>query len=84
MKGGSTPAGFELIDETSSIAVFISTAVDAETDINKLQKGELTKSPCKHSNYCIGRMYSEDMRCHHCVDEMPERLKKEIEKLENQ
>ena len=40
MKGGSTPAGFELIDETSSIAVFISTAVDAETDINKLQKGE--------------------------------------------
>ena len=56
-----------------------------DTDfVNKLQKGELTRSSCKHSNYCIGRMYSEDMRCHHCVEEMPERLKKEIEKLENQ
>ena len=40
MKGATTPAGFELIDETSSIAVFISTAVDANTDITKLKKGE--------------------------------------------
>lgn len=40
MKGASVPAGFELIDETSSIAVFISTAVDAETDITKLKIGE--------------------------------------------
>ncbi len=40
LKGATTPAGFELIDETSSIAVFISTAVDAKTDITKLKKGE--------------------------------------------
>lgn len=51
--------------------------------VNKLKNGELTKSECKHSNYCIARMYSEDMRCHHCVDVMPEKLKKEIEELEN-
>lgn len=40
MKGASTPAGFELIDETSSIAVFVSTAVDTNTDITKIKKGE--------------------------------------------
>lgn len=40
MKGASTPAGFELIDETSSTAVFISTEVTSETDINKLKVGE--------------------------------------------
>ena len=40
LKGATTPAGFELIDETSSIAVFISTAVDAQTDITKIKKGE--------------------------------------------
>ena len=67
------------------VAFQMARALINDTDfVNKLKNGELTKSPCKHSNYCIGRMYSEDMRCHHCVDEMPERLKKEIEKLENQ
>ncbi len=40
MKGATTPAGFELIDETSSIAVFVSTAVDTQTDITKIKKGE--------------------------------------------
>lgn len=40
LSGSKTPAGFELIDETGSIAVFISTAVDRVTDITKLSKGE--------------------------------------------
>ena len=67
------------------LAFQMARALINDTDfVNKLKNGELTKSPCKHSNYCIGRMYSEDMRCHHCVDKMPNRLKKEIEKLENQ
>ena len=40
LKGATTPAGFEIIDETSSIAVFVSTAVDTKTDITKLKVGE--------------------------------------------
>lgn len=40
LKGSSKPAGFELVDETGSIAVFVSTAVDTKTDITKLTKGE--------------------------------------------
>lgn len=40
LKGSSKPAGFELVDATGSIAVFVSTAVDTTTDITKLTKGE--------------------------------------------
>ena len=40
---------------------------------------------CRHSNYCIGRMYSEDMACHQCPEidaTLPKRVRKEIEKIE--
>lgn len=54
-----------------------------DTDfVNKLRDGSLKCSGCKHSNYCIGRMYTLQMRCHHCVDDLPEKLRKEIEDAE--
>jgi len=54
-----------------------------DTDfVNKLQRGELTRSGCKHSNYCIGRMYTLEMRCHHCVEHLPEKLQREIDEAE--
>ncbi|MCQ2171085.1 MAG: NADH:flavin oxidoreductase [Bacteroidales bacterium] len=55
-----------------------------DTDfVNKLKEGKLECSGCKHSNYCIGRMYTLEMKCHHCVDNLPKKLQKEIEKAEN-
>lgn len=54
-----------------------------DTDfVNKLRSGEQECSGCKHSNYCIGRMYTLEMRCHHCVENLPRKLAKEIEKAE--
>ena len=54
-----------------------------DTDfVNKLHRGELECSGCRHSNYCIGRMYTLEMKCHHCVDKLPEKLKAEIDKAE--
>jgi len=50
--------------------------------VNKLQRGEITRSGCKHSNYCIGRMYTLEMKCHHCVENLPEKLQKEIDEAE--
>ncbi|MCL2168025.1 MAG: NADH:flavin oxidoreductase [Lentimicrobiaceae bacterium] len=50
--------------------------------INSLKNGDVEKSECKHSNYCIGRMYSVEMKCHHCVEKMPKKLRKEVEKNE--
>ena len=41
---------------------------------------------CKRSNYCVGRMYSKDMKCHECVERDGEtiapRIKREIRHLE--
>lgn len=40
---------------------------------------------CKHSNYCIARMYSIDMACHQrLTEDLPKCLQKEIEELEKQ
>ena len=50
--------------------------------INKLQRGEVERSGCRHSNYCIGRMYSLEMRCNQCTEGIPPALKREIAKAE--
>ena len=61
----------------------VARALVHDTDfVNKLHSGEITCSGCKHSNYCIGRMYTLEMRCHHCVENMPASLRKELEKAE--
>lgn len=50
--------------------------------VNDLKQG-CERCNCRHSNYCIGRMYSKEMACHqHLKEELPEKLKKEIEELE--
>ena len=47
--------------------------------INKLKSGEVDKSGCKHSNYCIAVMYSGTMKCFQNVDDLPEKLRKRLE-----
>ena len=41
---------------------------------------------CGRSNYCVGRMYTLNMKCHECVERdgevIPKRIKNEIAKLE--
>ena len=54
-----------------------------DTDfVNKLRDGELECSGCKHSNYCIGRMYTLEMKCHCKVADMPAKLQEEVDKAE--
>ena len=50
--------------------------------VNKLQSGEIARSGCRHSNYCIGRMYTLEMRCNHCVENLPEKLRREVDAAE--
>lgn len=66
------------------VALQMARALVHDTDfVNKLRSGEVTRSECKHSNYCIGRMYTLEMKCHHCVEnDLPRRLKREIKKAE--
>ncbi|MBE0648188.1 MAG: NADH:flavin oxidoreductase [Bacteroidales bacterium] len=47
--------------------------------INKIKTGEITRSSCKHSNYCIAVMYSDKMRCYQHEKNLPEKWRKKLE-----
>ena len=58
-------------------------ALVRDTDfVNKLHRGEIVRSECGHSNYCIGRMYSLEMKCNRCVADLPAKLRQEVEQAE--
>ncbi len=58
-------------------------ALVRDTDfVNKLHSGEIVRSECGHSNYCIGRMYSLEMKCNRCVADLPVKLRQEVEQAE--
>ena len=58
-------------------------ALVRDTDfVNKLHSGEIDRSPCGHSNYCIGRMYTLEMKCNRCVAELPAKLRREVDQAE--
>ncbi len=51
--------------------------------VNRMKTEEAARCNCKHSNYCIARMYTLDMACHqHLHEQLPASLQKEIEELE--
>ena len=51
--------------------------------VNRMREEEKALCNCKHSNYCIARMYSIEMACHqHLNEELPAGLKREITKIE--
>lgn len=49
--------------------------------INKLAREASHNCGCEHVNYCIARMYSKDMACHCTINDLPEKIKKEIEEI---
>ena len=61
----------------------VARALIRDTDfVNKLRSGEIVRSECGHSNYCIGRMYTLEMKCNRCVANLPASLSREVEQAE--
>ena len=53
--------------------------------VNKLKEDPHHRCGCKHSNYCIGRIYTLEMACHQNLqEEIPEKLLKEIARIEKE
>ena len=54
--------------------------------VKHVQENPHYHAGCKRSNYCVGRMYSKDMKCHECVERdgemIPNGIQREIAKLE--
>lgn len=76
------------IEEVLSLgfeAVQMGRALLNEPDfVNRMRREENARCNCRHSNYCIARMYTLDMACHqHLQEELPPCLKKEIERIES-
>ena len=77
--------GMEKVLDEGFVALQVARALVHDTDfVNKIRSGEGERSGCGHSNYCIGRMYTLEMRCHHCVENMPEKLRKEVDNAEKE
>ena len=76
-------SSIEEVLESGFDAVQMARALIRDTDfINKLRSGEVERSECRHSNYCIGRMYTLEMKCNRCCGELPSSLRREIDKAE--
>ncbi|MCF0177148.1 MAG: NADH:flavin oxidoreductase [Bacteroidales bacterium] len=83
--GAVSKDGIEKVLESGFAAVQVARALVHDTEfVNKMRTGEVVKSGCGHSNYCIGRMYSLEMKCHHCVNNLPKKIEKEIESAEKE
>ncbi|MBQ3992785.1 MAG: NADH:flavin oxidoreductase [Bacteroidaceae bacterium] len=53
--------------------------------VNRLHDDPHHRCGCRHSNYCIGRMYTREMACHqHLTEPLPESLQREIERIEQE
>ena len=54
--------------------------------VKHVQENPHYNAGCKRSNYCVGRMYSKQMKCHECVErdgeQIPNNIQREIVKLE--
>ncbi len=75
--------GFELIQMAHVLIqdpAFVNHMKEAEE--RSEAEGKSYHSACKRSNYCVGRMYTIDMKCHECVKDMPAKLQKEIDAAE--
>lgn len=76
-------AGFELMQMAHVL-------IEDPTFVNHMQEAEQSdtqsaldyRSLCHRSNYCVGRMYTKNMACHKCVENMPKCLQREIDAAE--
>jgi len=67
--------GFELIQMAHVL-------IEDPDFVNHMKEDENFHSKCGRSNYCVGRMYTYEMKCHKCEDFMPSNLQKEVEAAE--
>ena len=54
--------------------------------VNHVKANPHYHAGCNRSNYCVGRMYSKEMKCHECVErdgeKIPANIQREIKRLE--
>lgn len=51
--------------------------------VNRMLRDERHRCGCDHVNYCIARMYSREMACHKHLNDLPDAIVSEINKIKN-
>jgi 2,4-dienoyl-CoA reductase-like NADH-dependent reductase (Old Yellow Enzyme family) len=46
--------------------------------VNRLKRESEARNQCDNSNYCIARMYSEEMACHQHINNLPRSIQNEV------
>lgn len=67
-----------VLDKGFEFVAFARALVHDPAYISKLEKGEITRSACKTSNYCVAAIYTGHMACHQHLDDLPETWRKEL------
>ena len=81
--GVTSKEGMQRVLDEGFVAFQMARTLVRDTDfMNKIRSGEQSCSQCGHSNYCIGRMYTLEMKCHSCVMNLPKKLEREVQRLE--
>ncbi len=52
--------------------------------VNRMREEESHRCGCDHVNYCIARMYSKEMACHHHCKDLTPAIEREINKIKRQ
>lgn len=77
---------YQIMDEGFELFQLAHVLIKDPDFVNHVQENEHYHAGCGRSNYCIGRMYTKEMKCHECVlrdgEKIPANLMKEIAELE--
>lgn len=68
-------SGFELVQMGRAL-------INEPDFVNRMAQGE-ERCGCDHTNYCIGRMYTIDMRCHKHVKDLPPSIVREMKRIKD-
>lgn len=77
---------YQIMDEGFELFQLAHVLIKDPEFVHHVEQDPHYHAGCGRSNYCVARMYTKDMKCHHCVErdgeKIPSRLQKEIAKLE--
>jgi 2,4-dienoyl-CoA reductase-like NADH-dependent reductase (Old Yellow Enzyme family) len=68
----------KVLDKGFDFVAFARALVNDPAYINKLRKGEITRSACDTANYCVASTYTGSMACYQHVENLPAKWKKEL------
>ena len=70
----------EVLDSGFEFVAMARALINEPDFVNRLQRDNEARNQCDTSNYCIARMYSEEMACHQHVEGLPACILKEVGK----